>query len=232
MVEAPQALDPRRASRKEKSGARDQLLAAASAAMSERDTIDVSLQEIAQRAGLNAGLVRYYFGGKEGLLMALARRDAEAVLRRLDALMASDMSPLEKLARHVRGAVDTFFVYPYLDRLLAALMRDADSRSAREIAEFFTRPILEAERRILADGLACGQMRAVEPMLFYFLAVGTASHLFAGRAELCWAFGVEGIDEALRRRYSDFVVDILLRGIRAEPDCSGPGTSSNQGNPS
>jgi AcrR family transcriptional regulator len=196
--------------------ARDRLLDAAGAVMAARDTIDVSLQEIATEAGLNAGLVRYYFGGKEGLLVALVRRDAEVILAQLDALMAMDLSPAAKLARHIGGAVDTYFRHPYLDRLLAALLRDADSRSARDIAEFFTKPLLEAERRLIEAGIEAGELRPIEPMLFYFVAMGAASHLFAGRAELRWVFGIEGIDDALRRRYADFAVDLLLRGILAD----------------
>jgi AcrR family transcriptional regulator len=192
------------------------LLDAAAAVMAARDTIDVSLQEIAQQAGLNAGLVRYYFGGKEGLLVALVRRDVELILRQLEVLMGMDLSPAAKLARHIGAAVDTYFRHPYLDRLLAALLRDADSRSAREIAEFFTKPLLEAERRLIEEGIAAGELRSVEPMLFYFVAMGAASHLFAGRAELRWAFGIDTIDDALRRRYADFAVDLLLRGILAD----------------
>ena len=44
--------------------------------MAERDTIDVTIAEIAARAGANVALVSYYFNGRDGLMLALAKQDA------------------------------------------------------------------------------------------------------------------------------------------------------------
>ena len=52
-------------------GAREQLLDTASAIMREGDIVDISLSELSLRSGLNSALVKYYFGNKAGLLMAL-----------------------------------------------------------------------------------------------------------------------------------------------------------------
>ena len=48
--------------------------------MSDRHSIDVSLSEIAAHSGLNSALVKYYFGNKNGLLLALVEREAAAAL--------------------------------------------------------------------------------------------------------------------------------------------------------
>jgi AcrR family transcriptional regulator len=50
------------------------LLVAAGDLMIERNTTDVSLSEIAQKSGVNAALVKYHFGNKDGLLLALLAR--------------------------------------------------------------------------------------------------------------------------------------------------------------
>ena len=44
--------------------------------MIERASIEVSLSDIAQKSGVNAALVEYQFGNKDGLLLALLARDA------------------------------------------------------------------------------------------------------------------------------------------------------------
>lgn len=44
----------------------DLLLDATSALMIERNTVDVTFVEIAQKSGLNAALIRYHFGSKLG----------------------------------------------------------------------------------------------------------------------------------------------------------------------
>jgi AcrR family transcriptional regulator len=68
--------------------ARDQLIEAASQIMREGDTIDLSLSELSLRAGLNSALVKYYFGNKNGLMLALLDRDMGNIVQRLGALVA------------------------------------------------------------------------------------------------------------------------------------------------
>ena len=53
----------------------EKLLVAASELMIERSSIEVSLSDIAQKSGVNAALVKYHFGNKDGLLLALAWAD-------------------------------------------------------------------------------------------------------------------------------------------------------------
>ena len=60
------------------SGAREQLLEAASEIMREGDTIDLSLSELSLRAGLNSALVKYYFGNKNGLMSPRDYREGGA----------------------------------------------------------------------------------------------------------------------------------------------------------
>ena len=54
----------------------EKLLVAASELMIGRSSIEVSLSDIAQKSGVNAALVKYHFGNKDGLLLALLARDA------------------------------------------------------------------------------------------------------------------------------------------------------------
>ena len=196
----------------ERVSVRAQLLAAAGAVMTEQDTIDVPLAEIAQRAGVNVALVSYYFGGRDGLLLALAKRDAEHALAGLDALMALDLSPAAKLRKHVAGIVGGFFRHPYLNRLLRALMRDSDSAAAREIAQCFAAPIAEALRLLLEEGARLGELKPVDPMLFHFALLGACESLFSGRTMLKHVHGIEAIDEALQQRYAELIAETLIAG--------------------
>ena len=101
----------------ENTTAREQLLEAASEIMREGDTIDLSLSELSLRAGLNSALVKYYFGNKNGLMLALLDRNMSAIVHSLAALLAKDMSPEDKLRLHIGAVIDTYFQYPYLNRL-------------------------------------------------------------------------------------------------------------------
>ncbi|WP_294191150.1 TetR family transcriptional regulator [uncultured Sphingomonas sp.] len=191
----------------------DQLLDAASALMIERNSVHITFADIAERSGLNSALIHYRFGGKPGLFRALLERDAGGVFPHLDALIASDRSAADKLRLHVHGVIRVYWRYPYISRLVAAMTADSDSESARFLAERFTTPIAAAHAAILAQGVAEGAFRRVDPMLFYFTLFGACEHLFSARHSLCWSFGVGEIDEELSRRYADQVADTLLGGV-------------------
>ncbi|MEQ8328632.1 MAG: TetR family transcriptional regulator [Parvibaculum sp.] len=192
--------------------ARELLLDAASAVMSERQSIDVPLTDIAARAEVNVALVSYYFGGKDGLLLALAKRDAVTALGELDRLLSLNISPAEKLRRHLAGVIRTFFRYPYLYRLLAAVMRDGSEEHAREITQFFAEPLARSAKDLMEAGIKDGSIRPIDPELFYMAALGACEQIFANRSILKFVHGVEEIDEALQRRYADVVLEVLTRG--------------------
>lgn len=191
-----------------------QFLDAAGALMGERQTIEVPLADIAEKAGLNVALVSYHFGGREGLMLALAKRDAEAALRGLDALLATDLSPSEKIRRHFTGMITAFFRFPYLHKLLTALLREADTPAAREVASFFVRPIVHAHTTMLEQAVAAGEARPIDPMIFHFAVVGACANFFSQRPTLQMVFGIDRVDETLCRHYAETTLDLILNGIR------------------
>src|SRR5580693_8314288 len=75
----------------------EKLLVAASELMIERSSIEVSLSDIAQKSGVNAALVKYHFGNKDGLLLALLARDAETEVSNLEYLLGQPITPTAKL---------------------------------------------------------------------------------------------------------------------------------------
>ena len=212
MVRESQTRRPHPAPRSETA---DQLLAAAAALMTERNTIDVPVADVAARAGLNAALVNYYFRTKTGLHIALVRRDAEVAVAEMNRLLATGLPPAEKMRRHLTGIIRTFQRCPYLYRLMRALLRDADSKAAREIVEFFSKPVIETQKAILQEGIASGAFRPVDPMMFHLCAIGACDQLFAEQSTLRWSFGVAAIDDDLARSYGEFVVDLLMKGFLA-----------------
>src|SRR5215210_8032198 len=95
----------------------EKLLVAASELMIERSSIEVSLSDIAQKSGINAALVKYHFGNKDGLLMALLARDSQSEIENLAYLLRQPISPTEKLKLHIAGVIKAYHRFPYLNRL-------------------------------------------------------------------------------------------------------------------
>ncbi len=194
-------------------GARAQLLDTASAIMREGDQVDISLSELSCRSGLNSALVKYYFGNKAGLLLALLERDMADILRAVDALLGKDMAPEAKLRRHMDAVVDTFFRVPYIHRLLMRLIRESAPAEAQRLADSYLKPLLAAYERLISDGVEAGVFRAVDPQLFYFTVIGAADRFFSARLVLRHCSGTDVLDEALRDRYRAHLNDFVVAGI-------------------
>ncbi|MEL0212175.1 MAG: TetR family transcriptional regulator [Novosphingobium sp.] len=197
-------------------GAREQLLQTASMIMREGDVVDISLSELSLRSGLNSALVKYYFGNKAGMLKALLDRDMENIVKSVDALLAKDdMSPEAKLRKHISKCIDTYYAYPYLNRLLMRLVRDSDEAEAKRIADKYLLPLHRAYNRFIGDGVKAGVFRPINPQLFYFTVTGAADRFFSARLVLKHCFDQDTLTEDLRDSYREHTVDFIMAGILA-----------------
>jgi len=199
----------------ERSSSREQLLSAASALMIERETVDISLSDLAKRSGLNSALVKYYFGNKQGLLLALVEHVLGAGLGQMEGLLEMDLDPIEKLKLHVKGIITVYYRHPYINRLLHYLF--ADPEAGRKVGEMISKPLARTQRKLVEQGIATGVFKDIDPTSLYFIILGACEHLFFGQQILRIAFGVEKIDEDLRRSYTNTLLDLLLNGILVKP---------------
>src|SRR5260370_37402162 len=96
----------------------EKLLVAASELMINRSSIEVSLSDIAQKSGVNAALVKYHFGNKDSLLLALLARDAATEVTQLEYLLAQPIAPTAKLRLHIAGIISAYHHLHYMNRLI------------------------------------------------------------------------------------------------------------------
>ncbi len=191
----------------------EKLLVAASELMIARHSIDVSLSDIAQQSGVNAALVKYHFGNKDGLLLALLARDAATETANLDYLLAQPITPTAKLKLHIAGIMKAYYRFPYMNRLIHLLLHESSAEAADEVSKFFVAPLLNFHRRLLAEGVAAGEFREVDPVLFYTSLIGACDHLFFGRHALSRAVGVGPVTDEVCRDYVTHIEMMLLGGI-------------------
>ncbi|MBA4226085.1 MAG: TetR family transcriptional regulator [Hyphomonas sp.] len=196
----------------ERSG-REMLLEAAGELMSEIGSIDVSLHQIAKRAGVTAPLVKYHFGSKDGLLLALAQRDTAQSIKQLTELMAMNLDPATKLRVHIQGIIRTYARFPYLNRLLEHFLDDPEAEGTRLIWSSFLLPLIEAQKQIITAGIAAGQFREVDYKYVYFLINGACQYIFSTRITLREMIGEKKVGQELAREYAAFAAETVLRGI-------------------
>jgi AcrR family transcriptional regulator len=191
----------------------DKLLVAAGELMIERNSIEVSLSDIAHKSGVNAALVKYHFGNKDGLLLALLARDAANETTQLNFLMAQPISSAAKLKLHIAGIIKAYYQFPYMNRLIHYLLHESSNEAADEVSKFFVGPLLDFHRRLLAEGVANGEFRAVDPVLFYTSLIGACDHLFFGRHAMSRAVGVGPITDEVCREYIAHMDQLILGGL-------------------
>jgi AcrR family transcriptional regulator len=193
--------------------ARDQLIEAASQIMREGDTIDLSLSELSLRAGLNSALVKYYFGNKNGLMLALLDRDMGNIVLSLGALLAKDMPPEDKLRIHIGAVIDTYYAFPYLNRLLMRMVRDSAPVEAARIADLYLKPISKVYDALIAEGVKAGKFRKLDPQFFYFTVTGAADRFYSSRLVLRHCYNQDDFNENMRDAYREHSIDLIMRGL-------------------
>lgn len=194
----------------------DKLLVAASELMIERASIDVSLSDIAQKSGVNAALVKYHFGNKDGLLLALLARDAATEMSQLEYLLAQPITPSAKLRLHIGGIIRAYYQFPYMNRLIHYLLHESSPRAADEVSKFFVAPLLDFHRRLLAEGIKAGEFRKIDPVLFYTSLIGACDHLFFGRHAMSRASGVGPVTDEVCRDYIKHMEALIFGGVVEE----------------
>src|SRR3981189_209109 len=191
----------------------EKLLVAASGLMIERSSIDVSLSDIAQKSGVNAALVKYHFGNKDGLLLALLARDAATEVSNREYPLAQPITPTEKLKLHIAGIIRAYHRFPYMNRLIHYLLHESVAGSADEVSKFFVAPLLDFHRRLLNEGVSRGEFRATDPVLFYTSLIGACDHLFFGRHAMSRATGVGPVTDEVCRQYISHMEALICGGM-------------------
>jgi AcrR family transcriptional regulator len=109
--------------------------------VAQRGAAGSTFEHVAREAGVSRGLLHYYFGTKERLLVEVVRRDAELRVARLDELLARAQTVDDVLDGLVASLTDMiendpgFFLLLY--ELFSAGRRNPDIQ--REVGQLFER---------------------------------------------------------------------------------------------
>ena len=94
----------------ERTSVHDDLLAALREALREKLHFEITIKEVADRAGTSPEMVRYYFGGKDGLITALLREISARFVDNMDALEARLLASDESAIGQILRALFDFYV--------------------------------------------------------------------------------------------------------------------------
>jgi TetR/AcrR family transcriptional regulator len=195
----------------------DKLLQAAHDLLVERSGQSASVSEICARADVNVAMVKYCFGSKDGLLDAVLERALRQLAGELERLAGADLTPEQKLRRHVAEVVRNYVRVPYVNRLMNERLLAAEPEAVDQISASFAVPARDWYAELLAAGQADERWRSFDPTLFFFAVIGLCEFLFSARPLLERGFG-ESIDAELVERFSGQIAELVIGGVRGAPD--------------
>jgi TetR/AcrR family transcriptional regulator, transcriptional repressor of bet genes len=119
---------------------RKALIAAAIEAIHARGMGQVTMGEIARRAGVSAALAHHYFGGKDQLLLATMRHLLSELGEEIQVRLAAAATPRERLSAIIRGNFSEAQFRPsVISAWLAFYVQAQTDSAARRLLRVYTR---------------------------------------------------------------------------------------------
>jgi TetR/AcrR family transcriptional regulator len=183
---------------------RARILAAAIRQFSENGLAGARTGQIAEEAGVNKALLYYYFQGKEALYAAALESVIEGVRKSSLAMLESNAPVGERFLQLVLSNFDRSYSYPafqtFMQQEMVRLHRGEDTRLG-QMAEKFIRPLWIKMEEMLREGIASGELIAVDPSQMRYAALGANIFYFLSAPVTWLAFGADPLERSeLERR--------------------------------
>ena len=196
----------------------ERILEAALAAFSEAGFDGASTREIAARAGVPLGLLRYYFGDKPQLWQASVDR----AFRELEAGFAAILENpepaeiRERLRLLIRGHVAFVARNPEFVRIMHEEGKRRGARM-RWLADRHVRPLYEGLVPVIESAQAAGILPAgIAPVHFVYILAGAAGVFFHQSEECKRVAGVDPADPAAAEAHARAVEHLFLGASESE----------------
>jgi AcrR family transcriptional regulator len=199
-------------------GSREMILGAALRAFAAQGFDGSSTREIAARAGVNHGLISYYFGTKLKLWQAAVDLAFEELGEGVAAILAdpSFADDRARIARLIRAYVRFVAQHPEFVRL----MHEEGKRSGprmRWISDRHVKPLYQAVEALLERGRARGTLRIdASPLHFFYVLAGAAGVIFHQSEECKRLSGIDPFDAAVVEEHARVVERLLLGALAPE----------------
>jgi AcrR family transcriptional regulator len=196
------------------SAVRDRILDAGRDQFEQYGFTKVTMDEIAQAAGMGKASIYYYFRTKDALFQAVVLREFDGFARRVEELLRREGSAADKMRSYQEHRVD------YFSRLLGLNILEMPA-SVRlkpvllDMFETFAQRELKLVRSIVQEGKESGEflVGSVDRVARAFLHVVRGLRLCRIREARGRRIGPEGI--ASLRQELELVTNIFLGGIGA-----------------
>ncbi len=177
----------------------------------------VSINTIAERAGISKANVFHHFTSKRDLYLAVLRRACERCAEHMQNLEAHDGTFPERIRAYAADMLTDMLDKASLHRLmLRELLGEEDGRVAKELAERVFGDKFARLVSILRTGQTRADLRSdFDPAMAAMMLIGM--NVFFLQSRNVFSHLPDARVAVDPKRYSAMLTDILLRGILAPP---------------
>lgn len=191
------------------------ILAAALEAFSLKGFDGAKARDIAAGAGVNHGLIRYYFGSKLQLWKAAVDYAFAELSAGIDTVVDDALSDRERAGLLIRQYVRFVGHNPEFVRLMHEEGKRRGPRM-RWLVDRHVKPIYSAVSTLLQNGRALGGLPSdVAPIHLHYILAGSVGLIFHQSEECKRLSGIDPFDESVIEEHAR-IVEHLLLGPAAE----------------
>jgi len=190
----------------------DRILTVAEALFAEHGFDAVSINAIAEAAGVSKANVFHHFISKNDLYLAVLRNACRDASQHLDELGNDQESLATRLPQFARAHLDNLLEHAQVTRLMLRELLSDNPRHGQELAEKVFGEKFSRFVAILRAGQQAGELRAdIDPAMVATVLLGANVFFFESREVLRHFPDVTFTQQP--ERYSTLLADILLHGI-------------------
>lgn len=192
------------------------LMQAAEQLFGKRSLDDVTVEEIAEAAGVAVGSIYNHFGSKAGLYAAIVQNAVDVDREHMDRAYVEGRSPREQLEAAAEEYLAFYLAQPEYFKMLAFPGAAGSYAAGTQVADELADAVEIQNARMVAAitaGIAAGAMRPVDPQQ-------TATVLWAswnGIISLGWRPDRLGCDVDQLRALLTSAVDVITSGLIVDP---------------
>ena len=195
--------------------ATERILAAAKDLFAESGFDAVSMNAIAERAGVSKANIFHHFKSKNDLYLAVLKIACADSRPQIDQLDTGSGTLVERLRDYSRSHLDSILQDEKISQLILRDLLEKGPQRGKEFAEMFGQDFARLVE-ILRSGQKKGELRKdIDPAMVASLLIGADVFFFQSREILRHFPDVKFTDKPTR--YSEMLVDIMLRGIQQKP---------------
>lgn len=169
---------------------------------------------IAQAAGVDPKLIRYYFGDTKNLLAAVAVSIARSIRERYLTLGAGEGSALDRLRARIRGLMQAQAEHPHYHNLMIEIGLYGEGEHVDSARHEILGSALTALTEIAKAGAAEGEMIKVDSRYLHVAILGMCEFFIRGRPNLSRSLDPADIPADEVERYTNFICDLVVDGVR------------------